>query len=209
MTDDVPVATPVLATISVPTAAQGVARIPLDVPIILDSVTGSRSPLPDFIVREHKDNEMLKSHKYKSGFARTIAPKFNFFVDNTSGYGHSTLRQNLPIMQHQVRQQGTRPFKQSRKTAVINPPFYANGFSAPIGSAMSKTQFKNLPRSVCKGGSEFKMGRGRNFVCALCFIVGHTFEYCSTHNGFVEGGPAITTDPRTRAAGRTLAITSQ
>jgi hypothetical protein len=167
LTDDVPVATPVVATVSVPTAAQGVASIPLAVPI-LDSVKGSRSALPDFILEEYK-------------------------VYNSYYYGR-----------HKVQQQGTRPFKQSRKTAVSNPPFDANVFSAPIGSTMSRTQFDNLPKSVCKGGSEFKQGRGRNFVCVLCFIVGHTWEYCSTHNGFIMGGPPIKIDPLQRSSGNTL-----
>ncbi len=408
----VPVATPVLATVSVPSTSQSVAVVPLVLPTILDSVIGSRSALPDFIVGGYKvysdksgdlkDNEVFKSYKYKSDFARTLASKVNIFVDNTSGHGQSyedwrlifanavgnehyvddfvmgdwlrglldqevandvdmfmgvdelgtsiyrhcsakdldtyllssiyasqltdhhfntemqrvqgshenpqayvrdqvkkaykiantkqasqqylcsqiyegllpvwkkalfytfqgpiekvyndlailskdvchfyklhvqsggklqlstpqlpqtqvpfstqratrqtTFRQDLPIVQHQVQQQVTRPFNQPRQTADLNPPFDANAFTAPVGSTMSMTQFNNLPRSVCKGGGEFKRGRGRNFVCVLCLTVGHTFEYCSVHNGFVEGGPPITTDPRNRSSVRTLAITAQ
>ncbi len=120
-----------------------------------------------------------------------------------------TIRQNMPLLQNQVQHQVARPTTQTRHTTELNPPFNNTAFTSPIGSTMSMTQFDNLPLSVCKGGSQWKMGRGRNFVCVLCLTVGHTFEYCSKHNGFVEGGPPITTDPRTRAAGRTLAITSQ
>ncbi len=95
----VPVATPVLATVSVPSTSQSVAVVPLAVPTILDSVIGSRSALPDFIVGGYKvysdksgdlkDNEVFKSYKYKSDFARTLASKVNIFVDNTSGHGQS------------------------------------------------------------------------------------------------------------------------
>jgi hypothetical protein len=115
----------------------------------------------------------------------------------------------MPILQHQIQQQVPRHTNQTRHTAELNPPFDATAFTSPVGSTMSMTQFDNLPLSVCKGGNPWKRGRGRNFVCVLCLTVGHTFEFCSVHNGYVEGGPAITTDPRSRASGRTLALTSQ
>ena len=63
---------------------------------------------------------------------------------------------------------------------------------------MSMTRFDNLAGSVCKGGSTYRMGRGRNFVCFLYLTVGHTYEYCEQHNGFIEGGQPVTRDPRTR-----------
>ncbi len=114
----------------------------------------------------------------------------------------------MPLLQNQVQHQVARPTIQTRRNTET-PPFNNTAFTHPVGSTMSMTQFDNLPFFVCKGGSQWKMGRGRNFVCVLCLTVGHTFEYCSTHNGFVEGGLAVTSDPRTRAAGGTLAITSQ
>jgi hypothetical protein len=66
---------------------------------------------------------------------------------------------------------------------------------------MTMTQFDNLAGSVCKGGSTYRMGRGRNFVCCLCLTVGHTYEYREQHNGFIEGGQPVTRDPRTRTPG--------
>jgi hypothetical protein len=52
-------------------------------------------------------------------------------------------------------------------------------------------QFNSLPKSVCKGGNQWKMGRGRNFVCGLCLTMGHTLEFCAAMNGYVQGGPPI------------------
>jgi hypothetical protein len=108
-------------------------------------------------------------------------------------------RQNVPPFQP------ARPITQNanRRQHVGNPPFNNTDFVLPVGSTMTLTQFDNLPTSVCKGGSTWKMGRGRNFVCALCLTFGHTFEYCQTRNGFVDGGPPITTDPRSRHSGGT------
>jgi hypothetical protein len=88
-----------------------------------------------------------------------------------------------------------------------NPPFNKTAFVLPVGSTMTLLQFDNVPASVCKGGSAWKMGRGRIFVCALCLTVGHTFEYCQTRNGFVEGGPPIISDPRNSGSG-TMALTN-
>ncbi len=73
---------------------------------------------------------------------------------------------------------------------IVKQPFAATAFSLTIGSTMTGQQFNSLPKSVCKGGNQWKMGRGRNFVCGLCLTVGHTFAYCAAMNGFVEDGPA-------------------
>jgi hypothetical protein len=60
---------------------------------------------------------------------------------------------------------------------------------------MTVQQFNSLPQSVCKGGNQWKMGRGRNFVCGLCLTVGHTLEFCAAKNGYVQGGPPIRSNP--------------
>jgi hypothetical protein len=78
---------------------------------------------------------------------------------------------------------------------IENPPFAPTAFSLPISSTVTTQQFNSLPESVCKGGNQWKMGRGRNFVCALCLTVGHTFEFCAAKNGYIQGGPAITSNP--------------
>jgi hypothetical protein len=120
--------------------------------------------------------------------------------DNRPSYNNG--QQNRQPVQPQ------RPLTQNTNRRMTeNPPFQNTAFVLPTGSTMTLHQFDNLPASVCKGGSEYKMGRGRNFVCALCLTVGHTFEYCASRNGFVDGGPAITADPR-NSGSRTLAITN-
>jgi hypothetical protein len=158
-----------------------------------------------------------KLHVQSGGMLNTSAIQVSTGqLSQTQQYGTTTrstrqpnTRQNTAPLQTQGPFQTARPITQNRRHTELNPPFHNSAFVSPIGSTMSLAQFDNLPPSVCKGGSSWKMGRGRNFVCALCLTVGHTFEYCQTRNGFVEGGPAITTDPRSRASGGTLTITSQ
>jgi hypothetical protein len=116
------------------------------------------------------------------------------------------------------RVQTQQPSMQQQRQYTSSHPNYRTQPSAPVGSkrphgthtsAMSPAssdrttlqQFDNLPSYFCKGGSDFKMGRSRNFVCCLCLTFGHTYEYCETHNGFKPGGQPVRSDPRTNTNG--------
>jgi hypothetical protein len=103
-------------------------------------------------------------------------------------------------------------------TRAIAPPALSRRSRGPttsdngltLGGTMSMTQFDNLAGYVCKGGSLYRMGRGRNFFSCLCLSAGHTYEYCEQHNGFVEGGQPVIRDPRSRTpGGGPLLLTNQ
>jgi hypothetical protein len=61
---------------------------------------------------------------------------------------------------------------------------------------LSVIEYNDLPTNFNKGGSPYCMGRGRNFVCGLCFTFDHTFELCFTHSGYKDGCVPVLTDPR-------------
>ena len=54
-------------------------------------------------------------------------------------------------------------------------------FSLTISSKVTLHQFDNLPDYVCKGGSEWKLRRGRISVCGLCLTMGHTVWILCCH----------------------------
>jgi hypothetical protein len=61
---------------------------------------------------------------------------------------------------------------------------------------LTRSEFDGLPPHVLKGGSAMNRGQTANCVCVLCFRMGHTFEFCASHNGYnkkngqpIEGYP--------------------
>jgi hypothetical protein len=70
---------------------------------------------------------------------------------------------------------------------------YFSNFNEPplFEKILTKNEFTNLPSRFKKGGHEHTRGRGGDYVCSMCFKLGHTFEYCVAHNGYVQNGPPV------------------
>jgi hypothetical protein len=61
---------------------------------------------------------------------------------------------------------------------------------------LNKDAFDRLPSNILRGGSVEARGQHAQCVCVLCFRMGHTFEFCATHNGFnMRGGKPVESLP--------------
>jgi hypothetical protein len=52
------------------------------------------------------------------------------------------------------------------------------------GKVLTRREFDLLPSHILKGGSTEHRGQHAQCACRLCFRMGHSFEYCATHNSF-------------------------
>jgi hypothetical protein len=86
--------------------------------------------------------------------------------------------------QHPLQQQRqyTLPHSSPRQPAVgtkrAHGPTASELLPFAFERPLSLNEYNDLPTHFNKGGSPYTMGRGRNFVCGLCFKFGHTLELC-------------------------------